>query len=237
MTRTKQQDFEQAQVLHLIRDERDLELEDRARGRAHTGLQMGCLLLAALCYLQGDPAWTVLLALPLLGWSIHCFCRYAGDREPLFLAGGLLSGLPALLLGAPFLGRILGAGPLSPGRLAGFVLLAAVLAALSRLLFVLAVLAAFWLKGKLHRMDGDGWEAYFQSVSTLRLLLGLGGTRLLSLLLTAWAGVPLFSALGCPLPERLALVYLAAGVLKLLHKLSQGRDELLRQLIRLKPGR
>lgn len=224
MTRTKQQDFEQAQVLHLIRDERDLELEDRARGRAHTGLQMGCLLLAALCYLQGDPAWTVLLALPLLGWSIHCFCRYAGDREPLFLAGGLLSGLPALLLGAPFLGRILGAGPLSPGRLAGFVLLA-------------AVLAAFWLKGKLHRMDGDGWEAYFQSVSTLRLLLGLGGTHLLSLLLTAWAGVPLFSALGFPLPERLALVYLAAGVLKLLHKLSQGRDELLRQLIRLKPGR
>lgn len=111
------------------------------------------------------------------------------------------------------------------------------LAALSRLLFVLAVLAAFWLKGKLHRMDGDGWEAYFQSVSTLRLLLGLGGTRLLSLLLTAWAGVPLFSALGFPLPERLALVYLAAGVLKLLHKLSQGRDELLRQLIRLKPGR
>ena len=124
---------DRAQVLHLIRDERDLELEDRARGRAHTGLQMGCLLLAALCYLQGDPAWTVLLALPLLGWSIHCFCRYAGDREPLFLAGGLLSGLPALLLGAPFLGRILGAGPLSPGRLAGFVLLAAVLAALSRL--------------------------------------------------------------------------------------------------------
>lgn len=43
--------------------------------------------------------------------------------------------------------------------------------------------------------------------------------------------------MGFPLPERLALVYLAAGVLKLLHKLSQGRDELLRQLIRLKPGR
>ena len=237
MTRTKQQELEQAQNLHLIRDERDLELENKARSRAHAGLQLGCLLLAALCYLQGDPAWTVLLALPLLGWSIHCFCRYAGDREALFLAGGLLSGLPALLLGAPFLGRLLGTGPLSPGRLACFVLLAALLTALAGLLFVLAVLAAFWLKGKLHRMDGDGWEAYFQSVSTLRLLLGLGGTRLLSLLLTAWAGVPLFSALGFPLPERLALVYLAAGVLKLLHKLSQGRDELLRQLIRLKPGR
>ena len=67
MTRTKQQELEQAQNLHLIRDERDLELENRARSRAHAGLQLGCLLLAALCYLQGDPAWTVLLALPLLG--------------------------------------------------------------------------------------------------------------------------------------------------------------------------
>lgn len=102
MTRTKQQELEQAQNLHLIRDERDLELENRARSRAHAGLQLGCLLLAALCYLQGDPAWTVLLALPLLGCSIQCFCRYVGDREPLFLAGGFLSGLLALFLGGPF---------------------------------------------------------------------------------------------------------------------------------------
>ena len=97
MTRTKQQELEQAQNLHLIRDERDLELENRARSRAHAGLQLGCLLLAALCYLQGDPAWTVLLALPLLGCSIQCFCRYAGDREPLFLAVGFLPGPPGLL--------------------------------------------------------------------------------------------------------------------------------------------
>lgn len=237
MTRTKQQELEQAQNLHLIRDERDLELENKARSRAHADLQLGCLLLAALCYLQGDPAWTVLLALPLLGWSIHCFCRYAGDREALFLAGGLLSGLPALLLGAPFLGRLLGTGPLSPGRLACFVLLAALLTALAGLLFVLAVLAAFWLKGKLHRMDGDRWEDYFQSVSTLRLLLCLGGASLLSLVLTAWADIPLFSFLGFPVPERLALVYLAAGGIRLLQKLSRGREEMLRQLIRLKPGR
>lgn len=114
MTRTKQQELEQAQNLHLIRDERDLELENRARSRAHAGLQLGCLLLAALCYLQGDPAWTVLLALPLLGCSIQCFCRYAGDREPLFLAGGFLSGLLALFLGGPFLVRLLGESPLSP---------------------------------------------------------------------------------------------------------------------------
>lgn len=115
MTRTKQQELEQAQNLHLIRDERDLELENRARSRAHAGLQLGCLLLAALCYLQGDPAWTVLLALPLLGCSIQCFCRYAGDREPLFLAVGFLSGLLALFLGGPFLVRLLGESPLSPG--------------------------------------------------------------------------------------------------------------------------
>ena len=224
MTRTKQQELEQAQNLHLIRDERDLELENRARSRAHAGLQLGCLLLAALCYLQGDPAWTVLLALPLLGCSIQCFCRYAGDREPLFLGG-------------PFLVRLLGESPLSPGRLACFVLLAALLTALAGLLFVLMVLSAFWLKAKLHRMDGDRWEDYFQSVSTLRLLLCLGGASLLSLLLTAWASVPLFSVLGFPAPERLAVVYLAAGAVKMFHKLSRGREEVLRQLIRLKPGR
>ena len=237
MTRTKQQELEQAQNLHLIRDERDLELENRARSRAHAGLQLGCLLLAALCYLQGDPAWTVLLALPLLGFSIQCFCRYVGDREPLFLAGGFLSGLLALFLGGPFLVRLLGESPLSPGRLACFVLLAALLTALAGLLFVLMVLSAFWLKAKLHRMDGDRWEDYFQSVSTLRLLLCLGGASLLSLLLTAWASVPLFSVLGFPAPERLAVVYLAAGAVKMFHKLSRGREEVLRQLIRLKPGR
>ena len=202
MTRTKQQELEQAQNLHLIRDERDLELENRARSRAHAGLQLGCLLLAALCYLQGDPAWTVLLAV------------------------GFLSGLLALFLGGPFLVRLLGEGPLSPGRLACFVLLAALLTALAGLLFVLMVLSAFWLKAKLHRMDGDRWEDYFQSVSTLRLLLCLGGASLLSLLLTAWASVPLFSVLGFPAPERLAVVYLAAGAVKMFHK-----------LIRLKPGR
>ena len=86
-------------------------------------------------------------------------------------------------------------------------------------------------------MDGDQWEDYFQSVSTLRLLLFLGGASLLALALTAWASVLLFSALGFPVPERLALVYLAAGVLKLFHKLSRGREELLRLLLRLKPGR
>jgi len=99
------------------------------------------------------------------------------------------------------------------------------------------VLSAFWLKAKLHRMDGDRWEDYFQSVSTLRLLLCLGGASLLSLLLTAWASVPLFSVLGFPAPERLAVVYLAAGAVKMFHKLSRGREEVLRQLIRLKPGR
>ena len=159
------------------------------------------------------------------------------DREPLFLAGGFLSGLLALFLGGPFLVRLLGESPLSPGRLACFVLLAALLTALAGLLFVLMVLSAFWLKAKLHRMDGDRWEDYFQSVSTLRLLLCLGGASLLSLLLTAWASVPLFSVLGFPAPERLAVVYLAAGAVKMFHKLSRGREEVLRQLIRLKPGR
>ena len=43
--------------------------------------------------------------------------------------------------------------------------------------------------------------------------------------------------LGFPAPERLAVVYLAAGAVKMFHKLSRGREEVLRQLIRLKPGR
>ena len=94
MTRTKQQELEQAQNLHLIRDERDLELENRARSRAHAGLQLGCLLLAALCYLQGDPAWTVLLALPLLGCSIQSFWRSAFSPAswPCFWAAPFWSG-------------------------------------------------------------------------------------------------------------------------------------------------
>ena len=94
---------------------------------------------------------------------------------PELFAGGavglVLGVLLALFLGGPFLVRLLGESPLSPGRLACFVLLAALLTALAGLLFVLMVLSAFWLKAKLHRMDGDRWEDYFQSVSTLQQLL------------------------------------------------------------------
>ena len=35
-------------------------------------------------------------------------------------------------------------------------------------------LGAFWLKKKVHHMDGEKWEAYFQNLPTTALLMRLG---------------------------------------------------------------
>ena len=232
----RSEDLKQVRDLHLVRDERDREVEAAAGLRAGNAVVLVSQLLSAVCLLQDDPAWMALLSLTLVWGGVKGFWRFRQDQERIYLVWGLLTCAGAAALLGLYFHRAWSAG-MSFTRLLGYAVLCQVLTVAAGLLFVALLLGIFWLAHKLGHIEGERWEQYFQSVSTLRLLLGLGGTRLLSLLLTAWAGVPLFSALGFPLPERLALVYLAAGVLKLLHKLSQGRDELLRQLIRLKPGR
>ena len=100
--------------------------------------------------------------------------------------------------------------------------------------FVLAVLAAFWLKGKLHRMDGDGWEAYFQSVSTAGLLLRVGAVMAVALAAVAALSVPLFARLGFQEPGLLAALFFVARGAYLLNKFSRRRDELIQKLLKLK---
>ena len=60
-------------------------------------------------------------------------------------------------------------------------------------------------------MDGGGVEHYFQSVSTVGLLLRGGVLLLLALGLTALLSWPLFALLGFPMPERLALLFFLIG--------------------------
>ena len=121
--------------------------------------------------------------------------------------------------------------------LAAFALLISLLTSLSGLIFVPLLLGAVWLKYKVGRMDGEAWEHYFQSVSTVGLLLRGAVLLLLALGLTALLSWPLFALLGFPMPERLALLFFLIGGADLFRKLSQERDELVRKLLRLKlPG-
>lgn len=81
MERTKQQEWKQIRDLHLVRDERDREVEMAARGRAGSALLTASQLLAALLLLAGDPAWSVLLALTFVSGAVGCFYRFSQDRE------------------------------------------------------------------------------------------------------------------------------------------------------------
>ena len=85
-------------------------------------------------------------------------------------------------------------------------------------------------------MNEDKWERYFQSISTLGLLVRLGGLLSLAMVLVSILSVPLFQLLGFPAPERLALVLLAAGLTYALGKLNRDREKLLRKLLKLKPA-
>ena len=86
-------------------------------------------------------------------------------------------------------------------------------------------------------MDGEAWEHYFQSVSTVGLLLRGGVLLLVALGLTALLSGPRFALLGFPMPERLALLFFLIGGADLFRMRSQVRDELGRKLLRLKrPG-
>ena len=59
----RSEDLKQARDLHLIRDERDREVEAEAGLRAGRAVMLVSQLLAAACLMQRDPAWLALLSL------------------------------------------------------------------------------------------------------------------------------------------------------------------------------
>ena len=59
----RSEDLKQARDLHLIRDERDREVEAEAGLRAGGAVVLLSQLLAAACLMQRDPAWLALLSL------------------------------------------------------------------------------------------------------------------------------------------------------------------------------
>ena len=127
-------------------------------------------------------------------------------------------------------------GLFSIGRLIGFAVLSCLLISLAGLVFLALFLAFLFVKGRWSRMNEDKWERYFQSISTLGLLVRLGGMLSLAMVLVSILSVPLFQLLGFPAPERLALVLLAAGLTYTLGKLNRDREKLLRKLLKLKPA-
>ncbi len=224
--------------LRLLRDERDREGEQAARGTAGSVLTVLALLLCAACLLQGSPAWTGFLALVLAGSAGRCGRRWTMEREePLFLVAAVLCALAAIALGVLFLHGLEGAGAYSLKRLAAFAALSCALYELNGLVFLPLVLGALWLVGKGLGRDPEGWDAWFRARSTTALLLWLGGLMAAAAAVTALLACLLFTALRFPDPEKLALIYLLGCWLLMFRKFSGSREELLRKLLRLKPGK
>lgn len=235
MGRTRNEELHKIQDLGLIRDERDRELERTSRSRACSVLVTVSLLMAAACLLQGDSAWAALLALTPLSWAVQNFSRFAADGKRLYLVLALLSGAAALGLAGWYLIQEQESGLFSIGRLIGFAVLSCLLISLAGLVFLALFLSAMFLKGRIGRMNGERWERWFRSVSTLGLLMRLGVLMAFAVLLVSIVSIPLFQFLGFPAPERLALVLLAAGLAYLLGKMNREREKLLRLLLKLKP--
>lgn len=234
MRRTRQEELHTIQNLGLIRDERDWELQRSAQGLSCSALVVLSQLLAAACLLQRDPAWTALLSLTFVNWTVQNFSHFRADHTRLYLILGLLAGAAALVLLGWFLTFGQEHGLYSLGLLAAFALLAGILIPLAGLVFTALVLSALFLMAKLGRMNGEQWDQFFASASTLRLLEYLGGLMVLAMALIALGSVPLFAVLHFPAPERLALVLFAAGCARLFGKFSRRREKLLRLLLRFK---
>ena len=131
----RSEDLKQVRDLHLVRDERDREVEAAAGLRAGNAVVLVSQLLSAVCLLQDDPAWMALLSLTLVWGGVKGFWRFRQDQERLYLVWGLLTcaGAAALLLAylMPSLRRMFTTG--SAVALALFTALAAVLSVVAGL--------------------------------------------------------------------------------------------------------
>ena len=150
MTHTRDEERRRALNLGLLRDERDREVQQAGQGKAAAALLTVSQLLAALCVLQGDPAWTVLLSLTFVAGAARAFHQFACDRAGLYLALGLAASAAALTLCGWYVFHV---PALSLGRLAGLLLLFLALNAVTALVFLGLTLGAFWLKFQVQHMD------------------------------------------------------------------------------------
>lgn len=118
MPDSRETETQQARELHLLRDERDREVDAQGAEKAGRAVLWASQLLAVLCIWQGDPAWAALLALTFVFAAAQLFHRFAADRE----GPPLLLGLAAAAALGYFVFRWRGFA--HPGRLtAAFLLL------------------------------------------------------------------------------------------------------------------
>lgn len=229
----RSEDLKQARDLHLIRDERDREVEAETSLRAGRAVMLVSQLLAAACLMQRDPAWLALLSLTFVWGAAKGFLRFAQDREKLYLAWGLLTAAGAAVLLGTYFRQAWTAG-MSLSRLISYAVLCRVLARLAGLVFVALLLGLFWLAHRIKHMEGEQWERYFHSVSSAGLLLRMGAVMAAALAAVAFLSVPLFARLGFQEPALLAALFFVAGGAHLLGRFSRRREELIRKLLKLK---
>lgn len=85
MKRTE--DRERARDLHLIRDERDREIQAAAQNRAGEAVLLTSQLLAAICLLRDDLAWMAFLSLSFVSGAVRLLAQYRSDRKRVFDSG------------------------------------------------------------------------------------------------------------------------------------------------------
>ena len=118
--------MKQVRDLHLVRDERDREVEAAAGLRAGNAVVLVSQLLSAVCLLQDDPAWMALLSLTLVWGGVKGFWRFRQDQERIYLVWGLLTCAGAAALLGLYFHRAWSAG-MSFTRLLGYAVLCQVL--------------------------------------------------------------------------------------------------------------
>lgn len=156
----RSEDLKQVRDLHLVRDERDREVEAAAGLRAGNAVVLVSQLLSAVCLLQDDPAWMALLSLTLVWGGVKGFWRFRQDQERIYLVWGLLTCAGAAALLGLYFHRAWSAG-MSFTRLLGYAVLCQVLTVAAGLLFVALLLGIFWLAHKLGHIVGRALGAVF----------------------------------------------------------------------------
>ena len=233
MQNSREEETQRVREQHLLRDERDYEVEAQGIEKAHRVILWISQILAALCVLQNNPAWAALFSLTFASAAAKSFHRFSSDREKAPLLLGIASTVVAFGLVAWF---FLGSRPewLTFGRLIEVVVLFQALLAVASAIFLGLTLGAFWLKFKIQHMDGDKWTAYFENMTTVNLLGRMGILLFLSLCVAAALSYFLFQWRGFPCAWQLTVVFLALGILRLPKKMGDRREELVTKLLRFK---